>query len=91
MLLSIPLFGNSYPGAQGHVSLSYFHESGPMGPTSGQVRVGVPQQEGVVWLDILYTLETQSAPVFSMDIETGVAAVSFSSATITSPPPVIHP
>ena len=91
VLLTIPLYGASYPGAQGHVSVGYVELGNEQGPISGQVRVGFPDLGGMLWLDVLYAPLSEIQPEFVLNIEAGLAQVRFTSATIALPPPVFDP
>lgn len=91
VLLTIPLYGVSYPGAQGHVSVGYVELGHEQGPISGQVRVGFPDLGGVLWLDVLYAPLSEIQPEFVLNIEVGLEEVIFTSATIALPPPVFDP
>jgi hypothetical protein len=86
VLLSMRLFGVPSIGEQGHVSVGFAHETGPI---TTQVRVALPEPEGVLWLDVPYSVDTQRAPFFFLNIEAGVAEIIFHSATISLPLPVV--
>jgi hypothetical protein len=87
VVLSMRVFGVPSGDGQGHVSVGYAYETGQ--PMTTQVQVALPEQEGVLWLDVPYSPRTQLAPYFFLKIEAGVAEIIFNLVTITSPLPVV--
>lgn len=92
LLLTIPIAGNSWPGATGHVVVGYVEGAHDQGPPAFQAQVPVPSGDTVqIWLDVAYTPGTLLDPEFFLKIGAGVQLVEFTHATLGLPPPIIKP